>query len=813
MTTSSKSPTSSDIAKLTKQFESKLPKYIEQITEVWQNLDFVSWNPKVAQSLQYFCHRLAGSAATYGFDTISDCVKRIEQNLLLVEARPDQLTSDWYESIRVEVQQLNKLPLVQATKIAPKPIESLPDPKKDQLIYVVDDDEDSGLFLTHWLKQAGFKSLYFSTIVAAINACRNEPPSLVFMDLNFPEGRLAGIDAIEQIRTAVGCRVPVIIQSARQDMKARIEAVNHGCDGYLSKPLDASELKLALEKSLKSNLFSDCRVLIIEDDTSTAMLYLAALRQIGLECEHISDPLKSLQKVREYKPDLILLDNIMPSCNGIDLAKIFKQDPKLISTGIIFITGDEDLLLTDKVLSLGVNGFLKKPVSIEQLQQTVREYLVSSKQFRGVLDKIVHKQYNELLTSSYFFSEVESKIVAENDRYHGLLMITIEEFEKFQTTNGFAKTARLVGELGEVIAKTLPDNAFATQFGTSVFLAHFSEQKLTALIETAEDFLDKLVAQLTNQESDINKVKIRSTIAPTTQNQDSLEQLISRCEYALKEKSKSRLVVCKQIIKNTNGHSISAADQSDIEEALDASEFSLLYQPIYSIDPDDNQTFYFDTFARLNGKSGKIYSPAEFFPLITDKEGYHKLDRFVLGQVISKLTQLNKSMRSETFIQAHLTEYALTNRDTLLWVSNMLGETRIINKKTLVFEFSERSIIKHKKEVKYFAQRIKDLKCSMAITDVGNTSESLDLLKQISPAYIKFNANTFSKELNGNKGRMLNQLIAMAENTGSMVVACQVEAPELVSKLYAFGVKYYQGYFMSHPDSEINQTETTKLEL
>lgn len=813
MTTSSKSPANSDIAKLTKQFESKLPKYIEQITDVWQSLDFVNWNPKVAQSLQYFCHRLAGSAATYGFDSIGNCVKHIEQSLQHIEINPEQLTAEWYESIRAEVLKLNELPLIQATKKKVAPIEALPESKIDHLIYVVDDDEDSGLFLTQWLKQAGFKSVHFTTIAAAITSCREYPPTLVFMDINFPEGRLAGIEAIERIRSATGYRVPVIIQSARQDMKARIEAVNHGCDGYLSKPLEANDLKLALEKTLGTNLFSDSRVLIVEDDTSTAMFYLAALRKMGVECEHISNPLKSLQMVREYKPDLILLDNIMPNCNGIDLAKIFKQDPKLISTGIIFITGDEDLLLTDKVLSLGVNGFLKKPVSIEQLQQTVREYLVGSKQFRGVLDRIVQKQDNELLNSSYFFSKVESQLITENDRYHGLLMISIKDFKKLQNTNGLAKSSRIVSQLGEEIAMHLPSDSLATQYGTSNFLVLLSDEKLTPLIEQSEILNAKLIKSIRESDSELSKLSIQSSLAPTTEGQSSLEQLITRCEFALKEKSNQELVICKQALKSAGGLSISASDQSDIEAALQASQYSLLYQPIYSIESDNNNTYFFDTFVRLNGNSGKTYTPADFFPLVDDRESYHKLDRFVLEQVITKLHQLNKSMRSETFIQAHLTEYALTNRDTLIWVSNMLNETRIINRSTLVFEFSERSVMKHKKEVLYFAKKLETLKCGLAITDVGNTSESLALIKQLSPAFIKFNANTFAQDLNGQKGQFLKELIRHVESHSGMVVACQIEAPQLVSQLYAYGVKFYQGYFMSHPDSEVNQTEAASFEL
>jgi CheY-like chemotaxis protein len=81
------------------------------------------------------------------------------------------------------------------------------------------------------------------------------------------------------------------------------------------------------------------RILIVDDEDRYARMMKLVLEQTGLyEVDYESKPLKAAAKAREFKPDLLLLDVIMPEMDGGDLAHQFENDPDLGKIPIVFLT-------------------------------------------------------------------------------------------------------------------------------------------------------------------------------------------------------------------------------------------------------------------------------------------------------------------------------------------------------------------------------------------------------------------------------------------------------------------------------------------
>lgn len=81
------------------------------------------------------------------------------------------------------------------------------------------------------------------------------------------------------------------------------------------------------------------RVLLVDDEEAYARMMKLVLEQTGLyEVEYETKPLKAIAKAREFKPDLILLDVIMPEMDGGDLANRLERDPVLKDVPIVFLT-------------------------------------------------------------------------------------------------------------------------------------------------------------------------------------------------------------------------------------------------------------------------------------------------------------------------------------------------------------------------------------------------------------------------------------------------------------------------------------------
>lgn len=116
------------------------------------------------------------------------------------------------------------------------------------------------------------------------------------------------------------------------------------------------------------------KILVIDDEAGFTRLLKFVLKHYEIREEN--DPLKALETAQEFKPDLILLDVIMPGLDGGELAAKIKGDASLQRTPIIFLTAvvsPREAGKTSKVI--GGFPFLAKPVSPEALERCIAEHL------------------------------------------------------------------------------------------------------------------------------------------------------------------------------------------------------------------------------------------------------------------------------------------------------------------------------------------------------------------------------------------------------------------------------------------------------
>ena len=119
------------------------------------------------------------------------------------------------------------------------------------------------------------------------------------------------------------------------------------------------------------------RILIVDDEVSFARMVKLNLEKTGqFEVRAENKPSYALAAAREFKPDLILLDVIMPGMDGGDVSNQFKHDRLLKQVPIIFLTATVSRRESgDAGLKSGGDIFLAKPISVEALIQRINERL------------------------------------------------------------------------------------------------------------------------------------------------------------------------------------------------------------------------------------------------------------------------------------------------------------------------------------------------------------------------------------------------------------------------------------------------------
>ena len=119
--------------------------------------------------------------------------------------------------------------------------------RANKLFLVVEDFEDSRFMMRRLLEMSGYDVLEASDGEQAVTMAVEAKPVLILMDLSLP--KLDGLAATRQIRQKKGLkRVPIVAVSAHDSPESRTEALEAGCDEYVTKPIDFDNLHAILRR-------------------------------------------------------------------------------------------------------------------------------------------------------------------------------------------------------------------------------------------------------------------------------------------------------------------------------------------------------------------------------------------------------------------------------------------------------------------------------------------------------------------------------------------------------------------------------------
>jgi CheY-like chemotaxis protein len=116
---------------------------------------------------------------------------------------------------------------------------------------------------------------------------------------------------------------------------------------------------------------SETLAFIIEDHEYTATIFAAALQTAGYQTETISDGQTALNRLKEEKPEFVVLDLHLPNASGREILKQIRQDARLEKIPVVLATADP--LLANE-LSSDANLVLIKPISFDQLSLLASRY-------------------------------------------------------------------------------------------------------------------------------------------------------------------------------------------------------------------------------------------------------------------------------------------------------------------------------------------------------------------------------------------------------------------------------------------------------
>ncbi len=117
------------------------------------------------------------------------------------------------------------------------------------------------------------------------------------------------------------------------------------------------------------------RILVVEDEDNIAIALDYLISREGYEHTRINTGAGAVDMIRQMRPDLVLLDVMLPEVSGYEICQNVRQDPELGAVKILMMTARGSAMERRKGLAMGADGFISKPFELKELRAEVRRIL------------------------------------------------------------------------------------------------------------------------------------------------------------------------------------------------------------------------------------------------------------------------------------------------------------------------------------------------------------------------------------------------------------------------------------------------------
>ena len=296
----------------------------------------------------------------------------------------------------------------------------------------------------------------------------NYNPAAIILDLQFKEDRTAGAEMVQIIRRSseIGC--PIIVLTVHDDFDARLAAVRANSNYFVTKPVTLTKIVHLLDNLTATAETQPERIMIIDDDPDIRDYVQNSLQAAGMIVETVSDPTTTLEEMKEFSPELLLVDLHMPECNGKELAAIIRQKPEFSAIPIVYLSSENDTAAQYDAMSVGADDFLTKPINPRILAPAVRLRVA---RFRVLCDLMARDSLTGLFNHATTKQLLETELFRAHraDTEVTFAMLDIDHFKVVNDTYGHSTGDTVIKLLSSILTHRLRHGDVVGRLGGEEF--------------------------------------------------------------------------------------------------------------------------------------------------------------------------------------------------------------------------------------------------------------------------------------------------------------------------------------------------------
>lgn len=555
------------------------------------------------------------------------------------------------------------------------------------------------------------------------------------------------------------------------------------------------------------SLLLDARIMMVDDDPLMTELIQTYLEDAGYTNFVVTnDPRVALDLLRREKPELLLLDLVMPQVSGFDLLEALRQDPDRGFTPVIVLTAATGADSKLRALRLGATDFLAKPVDESELVLRVRNTLA----FQQYHERLTHfDQVTGLPNESHFESSLDEMLKqrAETGGLLALFSIAVPECRQLRESIGRQVSDGLANVLARRLEKFNIPAGMATKSDRSIRLARLDEQHFSLVSDDLKDInavesTAKLILAALSEGVTIGPHEIVPTpwlgisMAPADgQSAGELRQSADLAATHARQAGMSQIAFASPELNARSYERLTLGAQ--LRHAAERGELRLHYQP--KVELVHQKIVGVEALVRWQHPQQGLLPPVRFISLAEEMGLMLGLGKWVIEQACRDMADWKKAGIGEIKVSVNVSKQQVVAGTLPEIIQRALSESSLPPRQLLV-ELTESMLMEDLEQCLSMMHQLKEIGVSLSLDDFGTGYSSLAYLKKFPIDELKVD-RSFVIDLPGQPAdrAVVKVVVDLGHNLGMSVTAEGVETFEQLDCIKQMGCDIVQGYLFSKP--------------
>ena len=555
-------------------------------------------------------------------------------------------------------------------------------------------------------------------------------------------------------------------------------------------------------------------VMMVDDDPIMLEIVQTFLEEAGYSnFVTTSDPTTAAQLAREHRPDVMLLDLMMPKVTGFDILEEVRQHEALRYTPVIILTAESDAPAKLRALELGATDFLLKPVDPSELKLRLRNVLA----FKAYQDRLADfDALTGLPNRNKFRLELDEALGANQEvsRACALMQIDLDRFKQINDTLGHRAGDKLLCSVSVMLQQIFSDISADWRKSrdpkSRIPLSRIAGNSFVALLPHLHnlekvDVATSVARRVLNAFSEpfhIDGQELFVTcsigIAVSPGDGNDAETLLKHAEMAMYQAKQRGRKQHAFFSGEMNAHAMERLTlENQLRRAVEREEFVLYYQP--KVDVLARRISGVEALVRWKHPEQGIIAPNKFIPIAEENGLIVEIGQWVLRNACNQVRQWMNAGVPPISVSVNVSSAQF--RQGRVWhaVRGALAHSNL-PPQSLTLELTESMLIDNQSETIEMLYELKDMGVKLSVDDFGTGYSSLTYLSRFPLDELKID-RSFLKGLPEERESIaiVSAIIALARALGLKVVAEGVETHEQLAFLHSRKCTEFQGYLCSRP--------------